>query len=349
MTRALVMPKALPVKVRQMLRVQCDGDWDRVTQDHDGSYVVHNNALQAQRFVAAGGGSSNGRTPGLSPANGGSTPSPPAPPPAPRAKPRGLPPRKHKRPAAPRRPANAQLTALATLVGSQAPGFEPGVRVIPAPKPEAPEPEEKLVSVGVGEAPDWAQLDVGLAAYKLQERCRNGLPDSIAFEIKPDVLALYGMDMSLIESAVRNPERVEVRPETKGKKYPILGFYRGDIMAVVGMRLPNRPAIIAAYASSKLEPDTTPRAGGTGGGGAKKSSGLPGTVNAAIRQLRAHGAELPDEGPMFGDRTAEVKFRGQSLGQISLGDHVPKATVQSDYQRMLRKINGIKDRQGVAV
>src|SRR3954471_4538738 len=34
-----------------MLKEQCDGEWERVTVDHDGSFVVHNNALTARRFL----------------------------------------------------------------------------------------------------------------------------------------------------------------------------------------------------------------------------------------------------------------------------------------------------------
>lgn len=385
MARALVEPTTLPVKIRKMLRAQCDNEWDRVTVDDDGSYLVHNNALQARKFVFGPsplqqpeGGSFNGRTPGFSPADAGSSPVPSTPvaladavtdldtkPQRTRWQPppeRPLPvtedkpkPKPKRQPARRRKEPDPEVRALASLIGSKAPE-QGGVTIVPATAvPEAARPkgdprDQVLVDEAIGVAPDWASVDVGIAAFKLSELCRNGLPDGIAFTVSPEVLALYGMDMELVGSAVRHPERVEVRPETAKKKYPILAFHRGDITTILGMRLPKSPQIIAAYAQSRLEPDgyLMPRSN-SGGGGARKAQGLPKNPRQVIGQLRAAGAMVDEDAMAAGEKQAEVTFRDQQLGKISIDANTPRATSESDYQRMLRKINGIKERHGAAV
>jgi hypothetical protein len=376
----------MPAAVRRVLKMQCDGDWSRVTVDDDGSFLVHNNALQAQRFLGQGG-SSNGRTPGFSPANAGSTPAPPAvlrtPParaqaaPAP-ASPGQVPepypdepepprtrwqpppaeplltetkPKRRKQPAPAKKAVDPQLAALATMIGSEAaPKIIPGVSVVELPKDERTDGSGRLFDQGIGEAPDWATVNVDLAAYRLQERCRRGLPESIAFTVHPEVMALYGVDWELTKSAVRNPERVEVRPETRQKKYPILAFYRGDIEVILGMRLPKSPAIIAIYVGSRLEADTHHVGSGkSGGGGARKTQGLPKNPRQVVNQLRSAGAVIQDEGSWFGEKQTGVTFRGQDLGKINVDPNTARSVCETDYQRVLRRINGIKEREGVAV
>jgi hypothetical protein len=171
--------------------------------------------------------------------------------------------------------------------------------------------------------------------------CKDGLPDGLGYTVKEDVLALYGIDLDLLDGAVRHPERVEIRPEShnKDKRYCILAFYRGDLEIIMGMRNPATPAVIAAYASSRLEHDTH-RVGHTGGGGAKTGpSGLPKTSKQVATRLRAMGAEVEVD---MRQKTTMVVYKEQELGQIATdGD---RKTAENDYQRIQRKMAAIDRR-----
>ncbi len=79
--------------------------------------------------------------------------------------------------------------------------------------------------------------------------------------------------------------------QNKDKRYPVLGFYRGDVTVILGLRQPVTPKVIAAYATSLLQHDTH-RVGHTGGGGGKRSaSGLPCNPRQVVSQLGFGGAQ----------------------------------------------------------
>lgn len=174
----------------------------------------------------------------------------------------------------------------------------------------------------------------------LLDLCSRGLPEHLEYSFKPDVLALYGIDFDLLDAVLRHPERVELRPESfnKDKRYTVLAFYRGDLEVILGMKHVARPAVIAAYASSRLEHDTH-RVGHTGGGGSRKTSGLPSSPKQMATRLRAIGCEVEiDER----QKTAPVTYKGQELGRVTCQGL--KETVQSDYQRIVRKVAAIDQR-----
>lgn len=215
-------------------------------------------------------------------------------------------------------------------------------------KRQQPVPPEDLrpYDEGVVEADPGADplppeaADAG--TFDLFEDVKGGLPGGYPFTYHPDVLALHGLNKDEVETAVRNPERVEIRPESKGKGYPVLGFQRGDVRVIMGFRNRVKPAVIACYWTTLLAHDTY-RVDRHGGGGRRTSAGLPSRPDVAIKRLRQLGAEIAE-----GDKTATVTYRGQELGQISLGN-TPKDTVHSDYQRMQRKMHAIDRREGALV
>jgi hypothetical protein len=61
--------------------------------------------------------------------------------------------------------------------------------------------------------------------------------------VSDDVLATTGFVTEDVDAALRNPSRVEIRPESweKTKRYPVLAFYRGDVQVILGMRTPTKP------------------------------------------------------------------------------------------------------------
>jgi len=310
----------VPVVLLEDARRRCDGDWDRVT--YEGGWItVHNHPviLEAPKKKA----------------------------PAKKAAPR-------KR-AVPRK----KETAKPKPVPAPQPEPQP-LKVLETPATKAAKPElfrepapvvqESTLRKYDRELPPefqvaaaWAQLNVDHVATALLNRCRNGLPDVLPLDMHPEVLALEGINFEIVKASVRHPSYVEIAGmDTKEKGYPILRFYRGDVMTVVGMRDVQVPIVIATYATSRLDPDQH-RAGtmkGTGGGGARRRAGLPGTPKAVVTRLRSMGADcLLDE---LHDTPVSVTYRGQDLGKVPAKGS--KADCESAYQRIVRKMEAISRR-----
>ncbi len=174
---------------------------------------------------------------------------------------------------------------------------------------------------------------------ELTERFRRGM--NLGYTVHPDVMALYGVDLDLVEGVLREPEQVAVRPESfdKEKRYVVLSFKRGDLEVILGTRNLREPMVIAVYASSRLEADTH-RVNHAGGGGKKREGGLPKTPTQMASRLRAMGCEVAID---VRDDTAPVTYKGQDLGRVTcLPD---RSTVESDYQRIIRKIDGINRKE----
>lgn len=323
--------QALPASLRRLLGEQCGGEWDRVTRDDDGGYTVHNNPLLAQ--IRANGPV---RAPLAAPR---SAPRPVAPEPKAPARPRPQPPARRVVQA---RPRSAESAVLNEMVQSRrSDTIKPGLRIVQDPS-EKIEPEVEQWSFDPQHV-DWALVDLDTTAGQLRDRLQNGLPDEIPFSYHPDVLAVQGMDFDLVEAALRHPERVNVQPETAEKKYPILAFWRGDIVTILGMRTPTHPRIIAAYAVSRMDPELgrVRQVGSVGGGGARKRSGLPNSTRAMLKAIHDLGVEVQDMDPTA--KTAQAVYKGQVLGKVSIGT-APKDQVHSDYQRVLRKVTAIDNR-----
>lgn len=228
------------------------------------------------------------------------------------------------------------------------PSMEPGVNILRAvrtPEEErARQRDTQLTWSRYSGEVDWSKIEVEASAHQLQRACARGLPAAIPFGYHPKVLAMYGLDFPMMESVIRAPHRVEIRPESKQKGYPILAFHRGDVAVILGMQFPTKPAVIAVYVSPLLENDTY-RPGGTGGGGARKKAGLPTSLQASVRTLRMVGIEIPENWDSTADKAVEASYKGKSLGKITVGV-VSKQQVQSDYQRALRRKQAIDQRAG---
>ena len=189
-----------------------------------------------------------------------------------------------------------------------------------------------------------SDTELDSTAYQLLIKCMNGLPEEYGYDFSPDVLATSGFKQEDVDAALRQPQRVEIRPESwdKEKRYPVLGFYRGDVEVILGMRTPTKPRVIAAYWTSLLSADTNKHANRHGGGGSKKSTGLPTTPAQVLTRLRAAGCEIPDP---VDEKPVEVTYKGQSLGKIMTARTTTKITAQTDYQRTLRKMQAIDRRE----
>lgn len=340
--------KKLPAAIRRMLEAQCDGEWDRVTVTN-GVYTVHNNFRMAHRACL-------NLQPGVSPAPAKPKPQrppqarpepvPPAPPtpppPAPvQARPTPPPPVQTPPPAPESRREKTPQAALIQEVFGQGHSKDGGgVKIVSAPPKERVDLHKWTFDP---DSCDWSLTDFDKPITKLRDELINGLPDSVPFQWHADVLALGGMNLDMFEAAIRHPQRVEIRPETRTKKYPVLAFHRGDATAIVGFRTPTHPMCIAIYAVSKLDPDMHTMRGGNGGGGARKTTGLPKNVRAMIKSLRQMGAEI-DYGSDVTSKCGEVKYKNQCLGKVSVAETTPRQTVQSDYQRTVRRMNAIDAR-----
>lgn len=189
--------------------------------------------------------------------------------------------------------------------------------------------------------------DLDSTAYQLLVKCMDGLPEQYGYDYKEDVLATAGFVREDVDAALRQPHRVEIRPESwdKEKRYPVLGFHRGDVSVILGMRTPEKPRVIAAYWGSMLQADTH-HVNRSGGGGSKKSTGLPTNPGQVMARLREKGCEIPEP---VDEKPVEVTYKGQSLGKIMTARTTTKVTAQTDYQRTLRKMQAIDRREAASV
>lgn len=358
----------LPLAHRRLIASQCDGDWRRCTLDSDGGITIHNRPQITRTELAP-----TGQTAKVLRRAGVAVPTPPRAPlkrvelvddrPS-REKvviPRAL----TKIPEKPQPEPVPDLVLPPDPVRSTTPPPAPVAFSDPEPesllawssdksqRPDAPRVIRVLpgkVSTGRGILDDPAdealwrdengwEMTVGY----VHERCKNGLPDICDLHVHPDVLALYGVDLAMAESVVRNPAHVVIAPETFEKKYPVLRFRRGDLMAVVGFKHPRTPAMIAVYVDALLMPDDSKpqRMGGAGGGGSRKRQGVPTRPTMLLKALKELGATLEID---VDKQRATVKFADQDLGQVEIADTVSKETVESSYQRMQRKIHAIQAR-----
>jgi hypothetical protein len=203
---------------------------------------------------------------------------------------------------------------------------------------------DKLAEPEPGEF-DWTALGDRLeeASQVARQHLRKGIPPAMRYTYYPDLFSIEGMDLDIVDSCLREPERVEVAPETFEKHYTILRFYKGDCLVALGMRTPNQPQVIAAYHGSLLANDTH-RVNHTGGGGKREQAGLPKNARETANRLQAKGASIE---LVEGSTTATVTYKDNDLGKISVGPATAKEVAQSDYQRSIRRIEAI-DRRAAA-
>ncbi len=321
--------RALPPQVRALLSQRCGGDWSRVTQEPDGSVIVHNHPQSIQRRMATA------RTVELPPEgetrtqikNGAKkaakkpTPKPPQVPavtpatPKPRAK-------KAAKKAAP--PSFSEPSVPVPLAAAP----------VPPPVPAQREPQWQVLP-GSGEEQDPEKL--AGAVYTLAQVCANGLPPEYPVTFHEDVLALSFVNPDEAETAMRHPERVVVAEQSREKGYPVLRFHKGSVTVVVGFKSRTTPSIIAVYYAETIARNGE---GAAGGGGKRQGMGVPKTTSQLIKALRELGVEFDTE-----EEHPVVTFAGNDLGKITLTRVRQKAEVESDWQRIQRKVAAIRNRK----
>lgn len=238
-------------------------------------------------------------------------------------------------------------TAGSPVADLHLPGKGPKSKPVEQAKP-APTLVRKMPVVDDGHEPGVDPDTVERATFQVWSRHKNGLDPMLPLDVLPDVASLAGYDAEQTESVARNPQRVEIRPESAEKGYPVLGFIRGDNRVIMGFRFPDSPVVVAAYWTSLLAPGSHGTGSRPGSGGHLGSDGLPKTPIASMRRLRGKGASVT--APR--DATAaEVFYDGQSLGKISVGEGVARVTVEDDYKRCVRKMQAIdiRAKAGTAV
>lgn len=236
-----------------------------------------------------------------------------------------------------------------------APGPPPPAVVRTTPVPEVVLPHEVgrqivhddsgrkwILLPGVESSGDWAtNLEHGTMA--VYQATLKGVPPEAHLFFHDDVTALHGIDLDMVEAACRKPQRVEIAPETAAKKYPVIKYFRGDVLVVVGYRELQLPKIIAAYVAGRNLADNRPATinGGTGGG-SRRTSGLPKSPKQLLNRLLGLGAVLTEDAT---GKTHSVKFWDEELGQVATAPGTDKASVENSYQRMARKIEAVKMRK----
>lgn len=314
--------RALPDFVQAKLAEQCEGDWRRVTRGSDGSITVHNHPVEVEE-----------------------PPAPEPPPAAPEMVREVLPPVRPRRELAPAPVSSGNgLRARGERLAEEQ-------RFTLVPHADADDGDELRGAKTYVRVEATEKFRKGMYKGSTTELCqiieRDGFQGAIRYT--DDILALEGMPWEDMESAIRNPHRVVVRPETGKKGYPVLALIRGDVQVIMGFFIRNSPAVIACYWTHLLGHDEGRFSKGAAGagGGTRKEAGLPNTPGKVIRRLTEIGVEIPDVDTTTGN-TAECFYDKQSLGRITIGNIYKKGQPQSDYQRIYRKVDAIVRRRASA-
>jgi hypothetical protein len=203
-----------------------------------------------------------------------------------------------------------------------------------------------IVLPGVEDGTDWPSADLDGSALTILRAVAKGVPERCHLLFHDDVTALHGIDLEMVETACRRPHRVEIAPETGVKKYPVLKFWRGDVLTVVGFREPQMPKIIAAYVGGLSLHDTHSAdslvRGSGSGGGSRRAAVLPSNVNQLLKRLTGLGVAMEESAD---GKTQTVTFWGQEIGKITANANAPRDQVQSDFQRMCRRMEAIKQKE----
>lgn len=348
---------SLPDIMRAALEVACDGDWRRVVADGAGGYIVRNRPVAAKKAPAPR------RARRVDP------PAPlvevggqvfdldvvdPVPVPATAPRPCGRcgvvghyvedcpkPVVQRKAPRQRSMKSIALEDLASAFAAAPAQRQQGGVTVLRADRDRSylRDREEYVEADPSSPGFDWSAVSAGVegSAHQLCQRFSRGYAGH--FTWLPDVLALEGMDLGIVEDALRHAERVEVRPESKPKGYPILGFHRGDVLTVLGFKNPEKPCVIAAYVSSRLEHDTHRVEHHGGGAGGKAEKGLPKTPTQLLSRLRSMGCKTE---PDAAHQRAVVTYDGHDLGKVSIAQGTTRQQVETDYQRCVRRVLGVQ-------
>jgi hypothetical protein len=302
------MPAALrkmPKHMQDLVRAQCGGDWGRVTVE-DGGFVVHNKSHSPAPV--------RNRTPvSEKPPQLRVVKLPPA-----------LPERQAKAPGPSGRGLRSRGEALAALEAE----------LVALPKVESVEvPEESGFTPGRYRGMPVAQMAQDLVA--------NGFLGAMKYH--PDVLAMEGLPWEDVEAAIRGPHRVDLRPETAKKGYPVFQLSRGDVRVIIGFQHRDSPAVIAVYWTHLLGHDGhyVNHMGGSGGA-RSKTTGTPKTPKQVVRRLEELGVSIT---PKDGTKLGVCTYKGQELGTITIEMPCDRKTCDSDWNRIQRRVNAIFRRQ----
>jgi hypothetical protein len=319
----------LKMTQRRALMTQCDNQLERVVVDGPGEWTVYNSTDLAAKVIARRDRKHVQPAPNrVVLSSEPLTAAPPSP------------------PAAPKQPRR--------IKEAPAPPVTPPVLLRPVPVARFTQPTHPTRSDrgpvstrhGVpGDDFDWRAVPLEPMATQLADHYRPGLPYPLSYSYHDDVLALQGVDIESADAAVRAPQRVEIRPETSSKGYPVLMFVRGDVQVVMGFRNPLRPVVIAAYWTALLVHDVDRpgySSGMAGGGRREKGHTSPGTVPKLVQSLKARGCEL--EWDLLTTKPVEVTYLGEKLGKIPV-DKQARRDVQFTWSRILNKILAIDRRR----
>lgn len=171
-------------------------------------------------------------------------------------------------------------------------------------------------------------------AAGLQAEYAGGLPDELEVTISEVVSSWPGYDADIVDDVLRHPTRVEIAPETATKGFPVLRFWRGGVCVVLFFPPDQPPTVPAWYATWNDIRQVAPRAL-TGGGGPRKSVGMPTRPRDLERRLVEMGAEVTHDEERG---LATVTYKGHEMGTFKVYGANPRQ-VADDWQKLSGKVN----------
>lgn len=247
---------------------------------------------------------------------------------------------------APRAPATPSPAEVAARIHtSRSPIVTPlRAPVAPAfvmpPPPVTPAPP--VADAGPSTTPTEG-VDPDLSAYEASIELATGIPLDVPVTIADWIVDYPGYDAGIVDAVMCKPDRVEVDPETAVKGYPVLRFWKGDVCVVVMFPSNAEPFVPAWYATTKAMNNWTGPRALTGGGGPRRSVGMPTRPRQLIKRLTRMGAEVREVQGEAGTLKGQVTYMGQDVGDFRIEGAYPHET-ELNWQRLSRKIHAIYQR-----
>ena len=147
-----------------------------------------------------------------------------------------------------------------------------------------------------------------------------------------DFVDSYGLDVQLVEDAVRAPTAVDVDPRSAKVGHPIRRLRRGDIEVIVGYRTEDTPCVLYVRLLSVSSSSSGHGSRQPSGAGAGSGTSSPPTVHELHRRITALGYYIAND-----SRHAKVYTQAGNLVQTmprTPSDHRSLANAWAEFKRV---------------
>lgn len=175
----------------------------------------------------------------------------------------------------------------------------------------------------------------------MPDKIKVNLNNIVFLERAQEFLDWYHFPVELVLDVVRNPQRLERDQSSAQLGYTVARMVRGDIVVCVGLKDPDRPAVIYIHLTFPEENERQTRAGGPGGGDGKGKG--PTSVRGLRSWLISGGCKLETGGSGH----HKVYYNGQMIGSVPSTPSDNARSIKNAYSHLRKALAAAKHREHV--